>query len=265
MRKLAILLVLSCVPVVSAQGVADRGDFVLEYKAPKDAKYRRFQQLLRESGYLEESLRDLNAEISLPRNVSVVVEQCGEANAFYDSEDREISVCYELAESFEAYLKDDADSPAQLKDYVATATDWILHHEVGHALRDVLDLPVVGKEEDAVDDLATLIYIRGGDSEAALVAADSFFDEGVEEVESLEDVEELPFWDEHSLSLQRYYSIVCLVIGSDPEAHADVAKEVPELEDRDCEAEYELKDAAWERLLGKNLKPAADDDEDDED
>jgi hypothetical protein len=261
MRLLALLLVLSSVPVVSAREVEDKGDFVLEYRAPKDAKYKRFQQLLKESGYLEESLADLNAEIALPRTMRVRVEQCGEANAFYDSRTRMISICYELAESFEEILKDDADNPAELRDYVATATDWILHHEVGHALTDVLDLPVVGKEEDAVDELATLIYIRGGDGEAALVAADSFFDEGVEEVESLEDVQELPFWDEHSLSLQRYYSIVCLVIGSDPEEHADVAKEVPELEDRGCEAEYAQKDAVWERLLGDNLKVADEEDE----
>ncbi|MBI5001896.1 hypothetical protein HZC31_00760, partial [Candidatus Woesearchaeota archaeon] len=45
----------------------------------------------------------------------------------------------------------------------------------GHALVDVLELPITGKEEDAVDQLSTLLLIYGGWDQAALRGAVWFY------------------------------------------------------------------------------------------
>lgn len=37
--------------------------------------------------------------------------------------------------------------------------EFVLLHEVGHAFVHVMNIPMVGKEEDAVDTLATIIAI----------------------------------------------------------------------------------------------------------
>lgn len=37
------------------------------------------------------------------------------------------------------------------------------YHEVGHALVDVLELPITGKEEDAVDQLSTYVLVEDAD------------------------------------------------------------------------------------------------------
>jgi hypothetical protein len=102
---------------------------------------------------------------------------------------------------------------------------------------------------------ATLVYVRSDDPGVALVAADHFYRSGLEELESDPDVEDLPYFDEHSLSLQRFYSIACLVYGSDPDAQKDVLQDVPELSDRDCEGEFSRKDNAWATLLERYLEP----------
>jgi hypothetical protein len=231
------------------EGVADEGDFKIAYGVPKDADHKRLMGVIKQSGVFEESLKAINDEIALPYDIAVNVVECGEANAFYDPNKKQILICYELAKTFEDILRDDSDDAENLKDLTVTATDWVLHHEIGHSLVHAFELPVVGKEEDAVDELATILYIRGGDDEAALVAANAFFDEGVEQVEGAAGMEDLAFWDEHSLSLQRYYSIVCLVIGSDARKHKDVATDNPELKDRGCEHEFQQKDTAWDKLL----------------
>jgi hypothetical protein len=241
--------------------IVDAGDFKLVWEKPKTKSGRRWSAALRTSEILDESLADLNKTLALPRDIPIHVTECGQPNAFFDPEKGRILLCLELPVAFAGLLADDAEDEKNLEELVVTATDWVLHHEIGHALRDAFDLPIVGKEEDAVDELATILYIRGGNGESALVAASSFFDEGVEEVEGAGGVEDLAFWDEHSLSLQRYYSIVCLVIGSDPEEHADVAKDVPELKDRGCEAEYAQKDAAWDTLLAEYTKEDAEEEE----
>ncbi len=51
---------------------------------------------------IESELAALNKEFSWPRDVEVRIEDCGEANAFYDLGDQSITICHEL----EAWLSD---------------------------------------------------------------------------------------------------------------------------------------------------------------
>jgi hypothetical protein len=223
------------------------GKLIVRYAALKDRQYARFEAMFRKAANIEASVDDINDELRLPRNVLVSLEECGEVNSFYDPDTHKLSLCYELAKDMERLFKPDADNKEDLQDMVLAGMEFIFHHELGHALVDLYDLPVVGREEDAVDELATLIYIRTDDEATALIAAEEFLDEGVEEAE---DEENSPaYWDEHSLSTQRFYNIACLVVGSDPDKHKDLLKEFPELEERDCEAEFDQKDRAWDKLL----------------
>ena len=47
---------------------------------------------------IQAEVRDLNAELSLSDSLSVAVESCGEANAFYDPQDRAIVFCREFVD-----------------------------------------------------------------------------------------------------------------------------------------------------------------------
>ena len=125
---------------------------------------------------------------------------------------------------------------------------FLLQHETGHALVHLLDLPITGREEDAVDNLATVILIEG-EAHDALFAAITNFGALSAEMESGD--HPLPVWNEHSLSAQRLFDVACLLYGSDPKAFADLVgpEGLPEERAQRCPGEYQQKQRAWDTLL----------------
>ena len=189
--------------------------------------------------------------IRLPRNIDVVFGECGEENAFYDSETVSITMCYELFAQLGTAFASEESSDEEVGAAVLGAAFFIFLHEFGHGLVHNLDLPITGKEEDAVDDLATLILINAGEEgEQAAIAGLLHFAALAEEYET-GDAEELAFWDEHSLSAQRVYSVACLLYGANPEGYAELVGDdgLPEERAEQCPAEYEQKSRAWDKLL----------------
>jgi hypothetical protein len=229
--------------------IRDRGDFRFQYGAVKTPALRRYQELFQEAGNIEDSIRAANESLALPADVGVTLMECGQAGASYDEKARRIELCYELVAEAEELFKDDTDSKDELDSLILGAVEFVFHHELGHALVDVLDLPITGREEDAVDDLATLIYVWADAEEIALLAAQQFFLMGVKEADEVRDVQDLAFWAEHTLSLQRFYAVACLVAGGKPQREAEILETVPELAGRACAAEFKQKDSSWRRLL----------------
>jgi hypothetical protein len=135
--------------------------------------------------------------------------------------------------------------------------DALLHtlfHELGHALVTMYEIPVLGKEEDAVDGLADVLlieYVENG-REMAISAADLFDLESEDRVELSEE----DFSDEHSLDLQRFYNTLCHVYGSDPETYKALPEETGLADDRtdSCVEEYNLLYNDWLALLKPYMK-----------
>lgn len=203
----------------------------------------------------------LDAELRLPRDVTVGFEVCEEVNAFYDPDLRRVVLCDELLEGLTATLAVPGSDPAMVANAVTGAAVFFLLHELGHALIHALDLPTVGREEDAVDQLATVLLVRElgvGGIETALDGAIGLAELDAAEADALaadpdeeESSAEPVYWDEHSFGEQRFYDIVCLVYGSDPDAHADLVGEdtLPAERAEICPDEWAGVSRAWERLL----------------
>lgn len=101
--------------------------------------------------------------------------------------------------------------------FAANNSLFILYHEIGHLLVHQLDLPVLGREEDAADNIATISLLEKHDQQSNRALADAArgwlltakaYAEDAHSVDSLA--------GEHSLDQQRAYQIVCLMVGSDP-------------------------------------------------
>lgn len=132
------------------------------------------------------------------------------------------------------------------------------YHELGHALIDVLQLPVLGKEEDAADTLASVLTHMIWDEEAATqITYDTAnaFALWASEPEG---------WDSayaasHSLDQQRYYSAVCLFYGANPAAREAAAIDLELPADRAalCPDEFAQAEASWGAML-EGLEPGAD-------
>ena len=138
--------------------------------------------------------------------------------------------------------------------FVAENLVFTFYHELGHALIDLLEVPVLGKEEDAVDALAVLLSSQGHAPDAAdamiASAAESF---AISDEWAAQDGEEFAFWDEHSLNPQRFYSIICLYYGGEPDELKAMADdlELPD-ERRDlCIDERAQAERAWSNVFDK--------------
>lgn len=233
----------------------DAGDFHVVYEPSK--KFKPFEEMLKESGLFEETAAALNEVYALPDDIPIKFVECGVANAFYDPDAGEILMCHELMlEEFEAF-KQEFDTDEEVGEAVLHSTFFTLFHEMGHALAHQLELPITGKEEDAVDQLAVTVLLEMGEEgeKAALDGAYSFWLATEEGAESAD----IAFWDEHSLNSQRYYNISCWVYGSNPEKYGYLVTddELPaERADR-CVAEYEQMASSWEALLEPYMKDGA--------
>jgi len=224
----------------------------LSYAKPKDARQRRIAAELKETGRFEELIENVNETFNFPK-VQVVFESCEEANAYYFSEDRQITICYELITAMtDAFSEYDDATEESVAQQVMSSLIFTFFHELGHAAVDVFDLPITENEEDAVDRFATLALIQISDDDENL--ADSAI--GSFDLEVAESLDDLDFADEHPVDEQRWYTMACLMVGSDPKKYDYLVGEdgLPEERAEACPAEYAKITKSWETLMGPHLK-----------
>ncbi len=122
------------------------------------------------------------------------------------------------------------------------------YHEMGHALIDVLQLPVLGQEEDAADTLAVVLIHDLWEAEDAELLGRATADYYYYTVDwSGDAADDTEWWGVHGPDEQRYYTHVCLFYGTDPERLADLATEYELPEDRaeGCAEEFSLAAESW--------------------
>lgn len=237
----------------SAASAEDVGDFVVRPALLETDAYTELAQQLSEDRWLEDIVEVLNDSLSLPVDIGIRFAECGQSNAFYVPDEREILMCLELFEGEREVFAAHYESEQEIEDAVAGSFLFTVFHEVGHALVDVLEIPVTGREEDTVDSLAAWWLIDGdGGEESAIAGALSFYTDPTQ----AGDIDESQYAGEHSFSQQRYYTLACLVYGSDPQRYANLLEEEWLTEDRaeQCPAEFERLSASWYTLLDPHLK-----------
>ncbi|HEX2091501.1 MAG TPA: DUF4344 domain-containing metallopeptidase [Longimicrobiaceae bacterium] len=248
------LLLAGCAPAEGASP-GDRGDFRVVYDPVRSPEYREWQADLGRIRVLEEVADALNATFVLPADVRLTFAECGEPNSFYDPEPRRIRICYELMDELYDVFHGEVESEEELNEAAWGAIYFTLYHELGHALVDLWDLPITGREEDAVDQLAAFLLADGTEDgeTAALNGANAFL---LEDVREGGEIAESSLWNEHSLDSQRFYNILCWVYGQDPEAYAYLIEEgsLPPERAEQCGHEYERLERSWSNLLAPYLK-----------
>jgi hypothetical protein len=160
-------------------------------------------------------------------------------------------------------------SPAISRDLTdeerATAMDFAMHdaiftlyHESGHLLVGELGIPVLGKEEDAADSIAVILILNYTDDRderynTLIDVADGWYMNA--QNSTGQGIDDLSFYDEHSLDIQRAYSVVCMMVGADPGEFGEVAEVYDMDADRQeaCGPVYQQSEAAWMTLLDSHF------------
>ncbi|WP_255839690.1 DUF4344 domain-containing metallopeptidase [Pseudomonas benzenivorans] len=134
-------------------------------------------------------------------------------------------LCLTLLATPVPLMSSDEPPPAALRSdtarFVAVNVEFTLLHEMGHLLIAELGLPVLGREEDAADQLGfiSLFLSSGRQRDAGFYAklldvADYW---RLEWQRPKPASEEVYVWGSHGLDAQRFYNLACLIYGSDPD------------------------------------------------
>jgi hypothetical protein len=230
----------------------------IEYVPPDNpALLALFEDLKREQ-FLEAIAEHIQGRFNLPTRLQVVLGQCDEANAFYVPDEKKIIKCLELLPFLvENLLRDRRlrrdEATAEL--VLGGAITFVALHEVGHAVIDIFRLPVLGREEDAADQISLYLLLTDPDKETRQygVAGGLWFFRATRSPFTLQHLA-----GEHGLAQQRQANIACWAYGSDPVAFAWTleAGRLSQSRAERCAAEFGQLERAVRQLLGRALKSA---------
>jgi hypothetical protein len=254
----AALLVALSAALAPAVAVPERGPIRIAYERPEDKTHQPIYRTLRDGRALER-IRDRLADWRLPRTITIRTKGCdGEISAWYDPSHTTVTICYEYI----AYIQDLAHTigPAAAaegvtpENFVVGPLLDVMLHELAHAVFDLKKIPILGREEDAADQVAAYVLLEygGRDTRRTIASIGSIHAGQVTQAPpELKD-----FAGEHGLPAQRFFNLMCLSYGKDPKAFGDLVPKGFLTEERAqlCEHEYRQVSFAVQHLIMPTLK-----------
>ncbi len=225
-----------------------------QYVKPTNPKHEPLYKEVQERRVLEKMAEVLGA-VRLPRTLTLQFKGCdGDSNAYYADDTSSVTFCYEfLSDIVNAAKKGIRKAPKGAKVTIADATDgpaiFFMLHESGHAVFDLLKVPIMGKEEDAADTFASLVILRMGPEFSLRLLRGTAW-AFARDAKSRK-VDDSDFADIHGLDSQRYFNLLCLAYGSDKATFADAIKvgKLPPERATWCGIEYKQARYAMQKLV----------------
>jgi hypothetical protein len=234
------------------QELATNSRVIVDYIDPRLQRSEATLDRLRKRQVLEE-LSMFLSPLRLPRLLRVRTKSCGQVNAFYVSSEWAINLCYEYYENLEAIAPQTKSPQGYTRDEVIVGgfIDAIFH-ELGHALFDILKIPVFGREEDAADQMSAFVMLQFGKDVARTTIKGAAFTY----LNSKNPRARTEFADEHGAPAQRFFNYICLAYGGEPEAFKEYVDQgiLPKARAEQCPREYQL----VRRAFAKTILPHVD-------
>lgn len=264
---LGTLLLSLCLasPLPALAQTAEPDRIRIEYAPPTDPQHRAIYQLLKEKAVLER-IQTMFSPFRLPRPLTFRTAGCdGEINAWFETD--AVTICYEYI----AYVLEAAASrkrPDWVSEHHAIVGPLIdvFLHEAAHALFAYLDIPLLGREEDAADQVAAFMLLSLGQEDTPeLIAGITYLylnEAGISRFpklgrKSLKLVDHKHDADVHSTPLQRMFNTLCLAYGARPDLFAAVVSRgaLPTERAAGCAEEFSQVNKAFRRLIQPHLDP----------
>jgi hypothetical protein len=228
----------------------------VEAEPPSNSELQAIYDVLKQRQWLEK-IQEIFGVFKLPTDITIRATSCnGVSNAWYAR--GVVTICYEYLDDIRksmpqaTTLQGLTPADAVIGQYVYTVS-----HELGHALFDVLDIPVLGQPEDAADQFAAYMMLQlDKDQSHRLLAGAAYSYKNYIRSQQVT-VPLIAFADAHSAPMQRFYNLLCMAYGADREAFADAVDKgyLPEQRARSCKMEYGEMNFAFQKLF----VPAIDD------
>ena len=150
--------------------------------------------------------------------------------------------------------------PSKVKRWIPTTRGQLIAgefaatvlHETGHALFDILGVPVFGREEDAADQMEAFLALQfGSDIARTIIKADAYYYEWSATVQKSDPTTFAEFSDVHGTDSQRVYNLLCMAYGGQREAFQDMVDSgwLPPERAKNCESEYRRAEIAFRKTI----------------
>jgi hypothetical protein len=226
----------------------------IEYVPPSNPEHQGLYEAVKERRVLEK-LQEIYGAFRLPFDLTLRTVGCdGVSNAWYQR--GRVSVCYEYLNDVRKMMpKETSAEGVTPADAVVGQFFYVISHEMGHALFDMLDVPVFGGGEDAADQFATFIMLQFGKDQARrlVVAAAYSYRNFLTHPKVTAPL--AAFSDKHSPPASRFYNMLCLAYGADSKLFGDFVDRgyLPKERASGCRREYGEVSYAFKRLIAPHL------------
>ncbi len=231
----------------------------IAYVEPTNPAHRPLYDEIRRRHVLEEAAEPA-AAVHLPKQLLMEFRGCdGDSNAYYNDQTATITFCYEYLADIKntaarhlvdrEYVQFPGSDRIPLEEAIEGPVFFVLFHEMGHAIYDLLKVPILGRQEDAADSFAAAMLLRLGNDMAMRRLKGAAWAYAVGAMSAMPDLSD--FADTHSLDSQRYFNILCLAYGSDPNFFGPAMSrgQLPRERASECKWEYAQVRYALQRLV----------------
>ena len=245
---LAVVLVVGAGPFLSSGRHPAPGIVTLTFDQPADAAEQAAAELVRPAAVFPALAQQLAQQVWLPHDVEIRF-ATGNGGAAYDATQHVLAMPYGFVAQVRAALATQRpqQTAADLDTATVQATAGVVLHEIGHVLVEAYRLPVLGGEEVVADTFAATAVRLVGDRvdglDADLLTYADFLQGYGDETTSVD------LFDDHLPAQLRAARLRCLVYGSDPAAHADLAGSIPAADQPYCAADFTEAHDSWVSVL----------------
>ena len=220
------------------------------YEEPTDEKHRVTRQIMQDRRILETVASLLNS-FRLPRELTLEVRGCqGRENAWYGF--GKATFCYEYVDLIQRHApKVATPGGVQRGDAIVGAVIDTLFHEAAHGIFDILEIPVMGREEDAADFFSIYLMLQFPPDDARRLIEGIAFNMGSEARQDFSGrPEPRKFAGPHGPNVQRHYNVLCLAYAADQALFNNVVPAgLPPWRARTCWEEWAMLKRSFTKLI----------------
>jgi len=229
----------------------------IEYVKPTNPDHQALYEHIKERRVLEK-LQVIFGPFKLPMDLKFETVGCdGRSNAWYHRPT--ITLCYEYLEEIQKNVpKEPTPAGVTASDAMVGQLFYVVAHEFGHAVFDLLQLPSFGHFEDIADQFSTYMMLQFGKEDARrLISGAAYSYKGTLQT-PVAFVPLKAFSDVHGLPAQRFFNLLCMAYGADPTNFAEIVEDkyLPKDRAEDCPREYSQVAFAFQELIGPHVDEA---------
>jgi Putative metallopeptidase len=247
--RLGIMLAALAMPTLLAAQDVRPQRIKIEVYPPKNPEQQQVYDLVKQRQWFEKA-QEFFGIFKLPQDITIFARSCGMSNAWYVQ--GTVTICYEyLDDILKSMPEETTPEGITQADAVIGQFAYTLAHEMGHALFDILDIPLLGAPEDAADAFAAYMMLQLGKDQARRFILGAAYSYANYLKNPRVIVNRQAFADAHGAPLQRYYDLMCMAYGADREAFQDLVDKgyLPDARARSCRMEFGEANFAYKKLI----------------